>query len=200
MQFIFIILTGITAAIIGALPFGLVNLTVLDTAYRKGKKQAMHIAHGAAWIEVLFGLFAIVLGNRVVQLTNHIPLIHYLIISLPGMIGVFFLFKKSTNNSMPKVKSNGLLKGFFLNLISLQVLLYWVIAITFLIGNQILALDRWVNIFIFLVGIWFGKLSVLWLYAFWSNTIFNKWQFLSLNMNRIIGGVLLFTVFLHFLK
>lgn len=200
MQTVFIILVGITVAIIGALPFGLVNLTVLDTAYRKGKKQAMHIAHGAAWIEILFGLTAIVLGKRIIQLTHHILFIHYLFIFLPGVVGIIFLFKKSTNHSRPKIKNNGLLKGIFLNLVSLQVLLYWIIAITYLISNQILALGWWFNILIFLVGIWIGKMSVLWLYAFWSNTIFNKWQFLSSNMNRVIGSILLFTVLIQFFK
>ncbi|MDA3954282.1 MAG: LysE family transporter [Bacteroidales bacterium] len=199
MQPFSLILIGIITAIIGALPFGLVNLTVLDTAYQKGKRHAMNIAFGAAWIEVLFGLSAIMLGNSIVRFTSENQFIHYLILLLPAFVGFIFLFKKDSKNFTSKTKSKGFIKGIFLNLISLQVLVYWIIAITFLSSNHLVIQNR-IDILLFLLGIWIGKMTVLWFYSYLSQRIFSKWRFLSLNMNRVIGSILLVTVLIQFLK
>ncbi len=199
MQTIFIILAGITAAIIGAMPFGLVNLTVLDTAYRKGKKQAMNIAHGAASIEVLFGLIAISIGNKISAFMNNKSVFYYLILLLPALVGIVFLIRKKTINKPQRYSGNNFLKGIFLNLISLQVFLYWLIAVMYI--NQFrIRVQNPQEVMAFLAGIWFGKMLVLWFYASLSKVVFTKWQFLSLHMNRIIGSVLLISVFIQFLK
>lgn len=193
-----IILLGVIIAIIGALPFGLVNLVVIDTAYHKGQKMAMNIAYGAAWIEVLFGLTAILIGNTISQFTNENQFINYLILLLPGFIGLVFLLKKNTKNYKVKTKATGFIKGILLNLISIQVLLYWIIAIAFLSSRQLL-IQNFNNILMFLLGIWIGKMVVLWFYAFISQKIFSKWHFLSMNINRVIGSILLITVFIQLL-
>lgn len=199
MQSIFIILTGITAAIIGALPFGLVNLTVLDTAYRNERKQAMHIAHGAAWIEVLFGLIAISIGNKISAFMNNKSVFYYLILLLPTLVGIILLFRKKTKNKKHKLSGNNFLKGIFLNLISIQVLLYWLIAVMYI--NQFhVRVQNLQEIMAFLAGVWIGKMLVLWFYASLSKVVFTKWQFLSSNMNRVIGIILLLSVFIQFLK
>ena len=51
------------STIVGGLPFGLVNLTVLNVTFEKGSREAIKIAHGAALVEVLFGLTALLAGG-----------------------------------------------------------------------------------------------------------------------------------------
>ena len=194
-----IILLGIIIAIIGALPFGLVNLMVLDTAYNKGNRYAMNIAHGAAWIEVLYGLTAILVGKTINQFANENQFLNYLFLLLPGVVGLIFLIKKDTKNFTTKTKTTGFLKGILLNIISIQVLLYWIIVITFLSSHQLL-IQKHIDILMFLLGIWIGKMTVLWFYTIMSRKIFSSWHFLSSNINRVIGSILLLTVLIQLLK
>jgi len=199
MQILVVLFIGIIATIIGALPFGLVNLTVLNTSFHNGHNSAMKIAHGAAWIEVLFGLLAILVGNSLIQVTSENQILQYIIPLFPALIGFVFLFKKASKNKEIKTKYSGFLKGAFLNLISLQVLLYWLIAITFLNSRNIQFQNK-TEVIIFLIGIWCSKMIVLWFYSFLSKRIYSKWQFLGSNINRVIGGILLFTAFIQFFK
>ena len=63
IQFTLLLLTGIMASMTGGLPFGLVNLTVLNVSMEKGMRAAMRISHGAAFIEVVFALTALLAGS-----------------------------------------------------------------------------------------------------------------------------------------
>ena len=199
MNLVYIIPIAILITIIGALPFGLVNLTVLDISYRKGKGAAMYVSHGAALIEVLFGLTALMAGSLIGQFTRNHQFVHYLVLIVPAVIGVVYLLKKNHKETGESGKQQGFIQGMMLNLISIQVLLYWLFAMTYLntFWNpeyNVLSLS------LFAVGIWLVKMGVLWTYALFSKRIFTRMGFLSRNINRIIGMVLLLTVVLQLIK
>ena len=194
-----IITTAIIITIIGALPFGLVNLTVLDISFHRNKIAALKVAHGAAWIEVLFGLTALITGSLIAQYTKDHQVVQTLVLIIPALVGSAFLLKKNRSEAKTTKKDHGFLKGMMLNLISIQVLLYWLFAMTYF--NT-----RWepefniLFIALFALGIWIGKMGVLWVYALLSQKIFSRFGFLAKNINRVIGVVLLITVFIQFLK
>ena len=199
MNLLDIIPIAILITIIGALPFGLVNLTVLDTSYRKGRVAASYISHGAALIEVLFGLTALMAGSLIGQFTRNNPFVHYLVLLVPAVVGVVFLLKKNHRETNKTEKQQGFLQGMILNLISIQVLLYWLLAMTYL--NTVWNPEyNGLSISLFAAGIWLGKMAVLWTYALFSRRIFARMGFLSRNINRIIGMVLLLTVVLQLIK
>ena len=199
MNLLYIIPLAVLITIIGALPFGLVNLTVLDTSYRKGKVAAMYISHGAALIEVLFGLTALMAGSLIGQFTRNHQFVQTLVLIVPAGIGVVFLLKKNHTETKKSGKQQGFLQGMMLNLISIQVLLYWLFAMTYL--NTVWNPEYNVlSISLFAAGIWLGKMGVLWTYALFSQRIFARMGFLSRNINRIIGMVLLLTVVLQLIK
>ena len=194
-----VITTAIIITIIGALPFGLVNLTVLDISFHRNKIAALKVAHGAAWIEVLFGLTALIAGSLIGQFTRDHRVVQTLVLIIPALVGLAFLLKKNRSEAKTIEKDSGFLKGMMLNLISIQVLLYWLFAMTYF--NT-----RWepefniLFIALFALGIWIGKMGVLWVYALLSQKIFSRFGFLAKNINRVIGVVLLITVFIQFLK
>lgn len=183
---------GFAACTVGALPFGIVNLTVLDETLRKGSRTALNIAHGAAIVEVVFGLVAILTGGIIESYINDNAFINYFILGLFIVAGIVFFFNKKRIDFPDKSHFTGFLKGVFLNLISIQVFLFWIIAIAFLSTKDLGPTDS-VSILIFLIGIWLGKMMVLWSYAILSKNIIAKSQKLSNNMNRIIG-IILFSV------
>jgi hypothetical protein len=199
MEALSIILYAFLITIVGALPFGLVNLSVLDTSYHTGTASAMKISHGAALIEVAFGLTTLMAGGLIAHLIRNFPLLYYLVLALPAIIGMVFLLKGRHKQAAGGLKKHGFLKGVLLNLASIQVLLYWLLAMTYLHA----LLDVEVHVFtmvLFALGIWLGKMGVLWLYAVFSKKIFERAGFLSRNINRIIGVALLFTVVIQLIK
>ena len=184
-----ILITGAAVAILGALPFGLVNLTVLDVSMKRGSRHALSIAHGAALIEVFYGLIAIFTGSIVRKYIDGNIIINCFIILVLVVSGLFFLLKKQRSNSSGESGYLGFLKGALLNLISIQVFLFWLIALAYLSSRQLIQYDI-LSVLIFLSGIWIGKMTVLFLYMLLSKKIVSHSQILSKNINRIIGFIL----------
>ena len=180
---------GFAVCTVGALPFGIVNLTVLDETLKNGSRTALNIAYGAAIVEVLFGLVAILTGGLIDSYINDNAFINYFILGLFIVSGIVFFFNKKRIDFPEKSKFTGFIKGVFLNLISIQVFLFWIVAIAFLSTKNLSPPDL-ISIIIFLIGIWLGKMMVLWSYTILSTKIIAKSQKLSNNMNRIIGLIL----------
>ena len=186
-------------AIIGALPFGLVNLSVLDISYRKNQSTAMQISHGAAIVEVFFGLTAFLAGGMIGQLIKSNQVVYFAVLAVPAVAGLFFLLKRSPAERDKNSGKQGFFTGIFLNLISVQVLLFWLFAMTYINTVWEIRLNVF-NIALLAGGIWLGKMGTLWIYAYFSEKIFSSFGFLSRNINRIIGVVLLLTVVVQIIK
>jgi len=199
MIFFSALITGILVTSVGALPLGLVNLSVLDSSHKKGYREGMQIAHGAAITEVFFGLTAILTGLYIQRLFEENPSLNYIIISIIGIVGIIFILKKKKSIGDAENNFPGFWKGIFLNLISIQVLLFWVVAIAFLYSHNKF---NYAPAFVitFLIGIWAGKMGVLLIYARMSRIILSKSDLLAKNINRIIGVVLLATSLINILK
>jgi hypothetical protein len=161
--------------------------------------SAMKIAHGAAWMEVAFGFISLLAGSLIGRAIHDNTVFQYLAIIIPAVAGVFFFFKKNKSQSDNSKQNHGFIKGALLNLISIQVLLYWLIAMAY-ISTRWLPEINLVSILLFTSGIWMGKMAVLWIYAFFSKTILAKSKFLEDNINRAIGFVLMLSVLLQMIK
>lgn len=190
---------GIGAAIIGALPFGLVNLTVLNVTFERGNRAAIKIAHGAAIVEVLFGLTALFAGGLLARFIEGNVIIGYFTAAVLIAGGIFFVLKKQQNNDPAATRTSGFVKGMLLNLVSIQVFLFWILAIAFLSSRELLQYDIF-SVGLFVSGIWLGKMAVLWMYMNLSNRILSRSRIISRNINTIIGMVLIGMAFIRFLK
>jgi len=199
LNYFMLLILGIATTIVGAIPFGLVNLTVLNVSFEQGHRSAMRIAHGASVIEVLFGLTAIVAGGFLHEYIKGNATINYLIITVLGVSGIVFILKRQRIGTSRETGYSGFFKGAFLNLISIQVFLFWMLAIAFLSSRQLLAYDV-LPVLIFVSGIWIGKMLVLLGYMKLSKKILSRSQVISKNINTIIGIILLGLTFVQMLK
>ena len=199
INYLFMLVMGMGAAIIGALPFGLVNLTVLNVTFERGNRAAIKIAHGAALVEVVFGLTALYAGGMLARHIEGNVIISYSTAAVLIIGGIFFILKKQDRNDPNETGSSGFLKGILLNLVSIQVFLFWILAIAFLSSRELLQYDL-LSILFFVAGIWLGKMAVLWMYMNLSNRILSRSRIISRNINTIIGIVLFGLAFVQVLK
>lgn len=199
MNPLIIIALAIFVTMIGALPFGLVNLSVLDISYRKGQSAAMNLSLGATFIEVVYGLTALVAGGLIGQFIKDHQFVRILVLSVPAVAGLYFLLKRNHSEEKKTADRPCFLRGMLLNLVSVQVLLYWLFAMTYLVAIREFNYTL-VTVVLFAAGIWLGKMGVLWLYAAFSKDIYKRMGFLSRNINRVIGFVLLVTVIIQIIK
>ena len=190
---------AVITAIIGALPFGLVNLSVLEVSLSRGSRPAMNLAFGAGIIEVLFALFSILAGsllNEYVEGNRLVGIIAMLVL-VGG--GFYFLFRKAGIPAVSKTGGAAFYRGILLNLISIQVLLFWILAITYLSSREFMRYDT-LSVFIFLAGVWSGKMITLFAYSQLSMNLLNRSRVISGNINRIIGFVLMGMAFIQFFR
>ena len=199
INYLFLLIMGMSAAIVGGLPFGLVNLTVLNVTFEKGSRVAIKIAHGAAIVEVLFGLTALLAGGLLASYIEGNIIISYATAVVLIIGGAFFILKKQGSNTTREAGSSGFLKGALLNLVSIQVFLFWILAIAFLSSRELLQYDI-LSTLLFVSGIWLGKMAVLWMYMNLSNRILSRSQIITKNINTIIGIVLFGLAFFQILK
>jgi threonine/homoserine/homoserine lactone efflux protein len=199
INYLLLLLMGVGAAIIGALPFGLVNLTVLKVTFQKGNRAAIKIAHGAAIVEVLFGLTALFAGGLLARFIEGNIIVSYFTGAVLIAGGIFFVLKKQQNSDPADASTSGFIKGMLLNLVSIQVFLFWILAIAFLSSRELLQYDI-LSAGFFISGIWLGKMAVLWMYMNISNRILSRSRIISRNINTIIGMILIGMAFIQFLK
>lgn len=181
---------GLIAAVIGALPFGLVNLSVVDSTLKRGNRDAFLLSVGSTFVEIVYVLLALFIGNQLASYMETKVWIHYFVFAILFIAGLLFLKKsgskkiKSQNRELP-----ALVKGAIYNLLSVQVLLYWFMAIAFLQTSLgIVFTVECILAFVLAVGI--GKMGTLLFYRLLANNIQQHSRFISRKINLLIGGIL----------
>lgn len=191
---------GAVICTIGAVPFGLVNLSVMDVAINQNIRKSMFIAHGAAIVEILFASTALLAGTVLSGYFNDNILVKYIVLAVLIVSGIFFWFKRNNLTSKgDNTSSNDFLKGALLNLMSIQVLLFWLFAITFLSVRNLFP-STFIQFSLFISGVWIAKMAVLYAYAILGKKVAEKSQLISQNMNRIIGSILILVAFIQLIK
>ena len=199
INYLISLMLGMAAAIVGGLPFGLVNLTVLNVTFERGNREGMKVACGAALVEVVFGLTALFAGGLLASYIEGNVIVSYSTAAVLIFGGVFFIFKKHRSYNSRVAVTSGFLNGILLNLVSIQVFLFWILAIAFLSSRELLHYDI-LSILLFVSGIWLGKMAVLWLYMSLSSRYLSRSRVISKNINVIIGMVLFGLAFFQILK
>jgi L-lysine exporter family protein LysE/ArgO len=191
---------GTLVCAIGAMPVGLVNLSVVDTSVKVNNRMSMKIAHGAAFTEILFAITALFSGVFLRDYFDENIFIKVIIIAVLMISGIVFWLKKGdVDNKKINLPSFGFLKGAFLNLISIQVFLFWLIAVSYLSVNDLIPSSN-IQILLFVAGVWIGKLAVLRLYVLLGKKVVAHSRILSQNINRVIGVVLMVVTFVQLIQ
>ncbi len=190
------------ASFLGALPFGIVNLNVVDTTLRKTTKEGVLMSAGATLTEFLHAFVALQCAAYFSHNFEDNPYIKNAVIIVFFLLGLFFFFKKERPKQRKKrfnVKVTDFSRGMFLSLINPQALPFWLFVITYFTSHKMFVLQEDM-IPSFLLGVGIGKFIALLIFVVFSLYIRKRMGRLSDFMNKIIGGIFLVLAFVQAIR
>ncbi|WP_299126764.1 LysE family transporter [uncultured Winogradskyella sp.] len=188
---------GLIACIIGALPLGASNIAVINTTLRENANQALKIAVTAGIAEVILSYYALHCNMVVKDFFKSNQWLQVLIAIILLGVGGFLFFKSNKDKSKPSNNTKTLLQskyatGFFLGVLNPPVLIYWLVIFGVINTNTIMLTlqSPLLNLFLFFVGVYAGKLITLYLYSKFCLLIKHRFKNINLILNKVTGSLL----------
>ena len=192
MDILLYFFSGLLASYIGGAFPGAVNLNVVYTTIHRSAKATIPIILAASFGEILLSLLALHCGMAVDEFVKNNTTLKIGIAVVLIIAGVFLWFKKQKASKKIASSNKGFLKGFLLALFNPPVLVFWLVAFTYL--SSIAQIEPMMSIFyltlLFFLGVFTGKLLVLYCYVKFSVYIADKSQFFTSSLNKLIAVIL----------
>lgn len=188
---------------LGTMPFGPINLSVIDTAISRSFRSAFFFSLAAALVEIPQSLVALHFGLSVSRWIEESWIAKILAVLVFVGMGAMFFLKKPTEEGKKPSDQGDFLRGFFIAVMNPQAIPFWVVVLAYLNTAQQLTFSTQMAlrlILAFLLGVGFGKLFALLTYARLSQIIVARLSFVGLWMNKIIGSILIALGILHGLR
>lgn len=153
---------GLLGAYIGGIPFGPLNLSVVDITMRHGRTAGARFALGASIIEIGEAAIAVIFGNMIALRIGSSPTMNLLVIGFLVLTGLYFIIRKESPKieQDPRNNSAYVKRGIFMAFINPQAIPYWLLVLT--ISASFIALDiTRLNLVFFLAGVFIGKYFIL---------------------------------------
>lgn len=183
------------ASFLGTLPFGPINLSVVDTTINRSFRAALRFSTAAALVEIIQSWIAIHISWNMGQMLIDNPWTKLGAFILFLTLGLFFFLKKGQDNKKANIRHRGdFAKGLFISFLNPQAIPFWIFVLTYLDSSQIVHLDVHAPfrvVAVFLLGVSIGKFAALVLFGLLGKHIARRSQLLSKWMNKIIGAILM---------
>jgi threonine/homoserine/homoserine lactone efflux protein len=157
---------ALVACFVGAIPFGAINLSVINITIKKSDKKGMQFALGSSLVEILEAFLAIVFGLAIERFLREHTMVQVMIVI--GFIGVgsYFFFRESHPKieKKSKYKTSEFWQGVLVALLNPQAVPFWLFALAFAAPYQWLDFVG-ANLYVFLLGVFLGKLLALFLFV-----------------------------------
>ncbi|HMO39413.1 MAG TPA: LysE family transporter [Saprospiraceae bacterium] len=180
----------------GSLPFGPINLVMIDTTLKNSLRAGIPFAIAAAFVEMgqsWVALYGSVFFNQFIAEGPWFRLFGFVVFSALGLV---FFFKKNQESTFDSTTPGNrfFLKGFFIALLNPQAIPFWIIVLALLQSAQIMQVDTRSPLFVvlaFMLGAALGKLTALLLFGILSRRIIYRMTRVRQHLNRIIGIILI---------
>ncbi|MCF6296242.1 MAG: LysE family transporter [Flavobacteriaceae bacterium] len=193
MNITLIFFLGLTIALIGVIPPGLLNMTAAKISLKEGYSRGIMFSIGVCLIVIaqtyIAVIFASYLSNHpdVIDILQRVALVIFILISIYYLL----IAKKTTkpelvNNS--KSKHSRLFFGMFLSCLNVFPIPYQAYMSITLASFGWLTFDI-TSISSYVAGAAMGTFVMLYMYIFFFDKIKNKSFTSQKNMNYIIGGI-----------
>ena len=198
MNLIYCLILGFLTAILGALPLGTTNVAVINTTLKETIQSALKIVYPAAIAEVILVLIALYANATLLAFIDHNIWVQYSIAVILLVVGAFLFFRKKDSRVIKKtLKISKQLLGFILGMVNPPVLIYWIIAISFL-KKKMIYLDlssEFTLLILFLVGVFFGKVVTLYGFGKFSHQLKLK---IKLQLHQFQYMIMDMDIMMHF--
>ncbi len=183
---------GFLGSLLGGVVFGPINLSVVDLTLKKGIRSALRFSASAALVEIFLATIAILFGKLISRKIEEFPEFKLIVIAFFLILGVYFILKKDIPKSEIKAdsKTSNFFNGFIVAFLNPQTIPYWIFVLAYLKSANVLYLHTW-NLFLFLIGLFFGKFIMLGLYGYMSKNINKHFNNLNDYVSKAIGGFLI---------
>lgn len=187
-------LVALTMAFVGYLPFGTVNMVVLNTAITRAFRPAIFIALGAAVVEIFYTYLAVTLNQWLGrELINNIYVdIAALIILL--VVGLYFWFsspQQKQKSQSPKRRWGFFSTGLVFGIINPQSLPFITLGLLYAKSQEWVVLSEFSNSLGLMLGVSVGRFLSLLLYAQAGQWLASQLDRFTQWTNKVTGGILL---------
>jgi len=181
-------------AFVGYLPFGTVNMAVLNTAITRAFRPAVFVALGAALVEILYTYLAITLNQWLGRnLANNIYIDIAALVVLLG-VGLYFWFSKprrQQSSPSSKQKLNYVGTGIMFGFINPQSLPFITLGVLYVKSQDWVYLADFSNCLGLMIGVATGRFLSLVLYARAGQWLSSQLVRFTQWTNKVTGGILL---------
>jgi len=185
---------------LGTLPFGPINLSMVDVTLRNSLRAGLWFSIAAALVEMVQSVVALYGSSWLSKMMVDGPWLKILGFAIFVVLGLVFYFKKTQDPNDAELqercrkKGSHFINGLIISLLNPQAIPFWIIVLAFLHSAEIMSLNQsspLPNIVSFLFGAALGKLGALMVFGIMSQTVISRASTLRENLNRIIGVILI---------
>ncbi len=181
---------------VGTLPFGPINLSVVDTSINRSFKGALEFSIAAAIVEILQSFVALHCSYLIGGLFSESLVTKIIGIIVFFSLGLIFWLKKPKSQleeTCKESKRGNYLRGFIISIVNFQAIPFWIFVLTYLEMSKMIVLNTSMPltlVIVFLLGVLLGKFAGLALFAVIGRTLKQRIASINKMMNKIIGGFL----------
>ena len=184
---------GFFTAFIGIIPPGLINMTAAKVNLKEGKRNAMWFVLGAILVIFFQSFFAILFAKIIHRRPDLVTLLREVGLGIFATLTLYFLVlakkpKHKTRKFKKNSKTNRFFMGMLLSGLNFFPIPYYVFVSITLASFKLFSFDT-TSIFIFVNGVILGSFLVFYCYISFFNKIENKTDYVTKNMNTIIGSI-----------
>jgi threonine/homoserine/homoserine lactone efflux protein len=184
---------GFTTAFIGIIPPGLINMTAAKVNLKEGKRNALWFVLGAILVIFFQSFFAIMFAKIIHRRPDLVTLLREVGLGIFATLTIYFLvLAKKPKDKTRKFKKNSKTNRFFLGMLlsglNFFPIPYYVFVSVTLASFKLFSFDT-PSIFIFVNGVILGSFLVFYGYLSFFNKIETKTDYVTKNMNTIIGSI-----------
>ena len=183
---------GLLGAYIGGMPFGPLNLSVIDITMRHGKTAGARFSLGASIIEIGEAAIAVIFGSMISFQVRSNSTVNMLIVAFLVLIGMYFILRKESPKLNQGEKNNAAFfkRGIAMAFINPQAIPFWLLVIT-LVGSYFTLELNHLNLVAFLTGVFLGRYFILSSFGILSRTLKERLRISCKIVSKSIGAFLL---------
>lgn len=193
-----------SAALLGVVPPGLINITAAKISTQKGKMNGIIFAIGASLIVLVQAMIAVMISKYLYHNQEVIDALLKIALVIFGLLGIYFFMiarkKKGKRIRMVKVSKKGsFFKGIFLAMLNVLPIPYFA-GLNALWRTSGLMEFTNIDIAVFILGAGFGTFAMLYMYVFYFNKSQSRSGKFSKSSDYILSILMLILVIITLIR